>query len=51
MNHTTLLTPSELRAFEALIDLGWPYMSRCDDKLIPSGPNAGKPWGDIEVVP
>lgn len=50
-NHAAMLTPSELRTFEAVIDLGFPYMTRCDDKLAPSGPNAGKPWGDIEVGP
>src|SRR5204863_9358907 len=51
VNHATLLTPAELRLREAVIDIGWPYMSRCDDKTVPSGPSAGKPWGDIEVSP
>jgi hypothetical protein len=29
-----------------IIDLGFPYMARCDEKTIPSGPNAGLSWGD-----
>jgi hypothetical protein len=49
VNHQTLLTDAEVRSIMAVIDVGFPYMSRCDDRLIPSGPNAGKPWGDIEV--
>jgi hypothetical protein len=51
VDHTAMLTPPELQAFEAVIDLGWAYMTRCDDKTIPSGPHAGKPWGDISVSP
>jgi hypothetical protein len=50
-DHRTLLTDAEVRAFMAVIDIGFPYMSRCDDKLITSGPNAGKPWGDPNLTP
>ena len=50
-DHKPLLTPTEVRAFMAVIDVGFPYMTRCDDKLIPSGPNAGKPWGDPDITP
>jgi hypothetical protein len=45
-DHTQYLNEEELRTLSALIDNGFPYMSRCDDKIVPSGPNAGKPWGD-----
>ena len=45
-DHTQYLDQEELRTLISLIDNGFPYMSRCDDKIVPSGPNAGKPWGD-----
>jgi hypothetical protein len=45
-DHRGLLTDVERQMFEAVIDLGFAYMARCDDRTVPSGPNAGKPWGD-----
>ncbi len=47
-DHSSLLSESEIRILKALIDNGFPYMSRCDDKIVPSGPYAGQAWGDIE---
>ncbi len=49
--HTTLLTPEEVKTFMAVIDVGFPYMTRCDDKQVTSGPNAGRPWGDPDITP
>jgi hypothetical protein len=45
--HASLLSEAEKRLFMAVIDVGFPYMSRCDDKLIPRDglPNSGEPWG------
>ena len=43
--HASLLTEEEIRLLMALIDNGMPFMATCADKLIPSGPNAGRPWG------
>lgn len=45
-DHTGLLDEAELRTWMAVIDVGMPYMSRCDEKIIPEGPHAGQPWGD-----
>lgn len=45
-DYKALLTPAQIRTVAALIDVGFPYMTRCDDKLAPSGPNARKPWGE-----
>lgn len=45
-DHTGYFDEAEVRDLMALIDLGFPFMSRCDDKEIPSGPHAGQPWGD-----
>ena len=50
IDHTTMLTEEQVRIVMAVIDAGYPYMARCDDKLIPSGPNAGKPWGDPKPI-
>jgi hypothetical protein len=49
-DHSGYLNETELRLLAAVMDVGFPYMSRCDDKVIPSGPNAGEPWGDPEVI-
>ena len=49
-DHTGYLDETEVRLFAAIMDVGFPYMSRCDDKVIPSGPNAGEFWGDPEVI-
>ena len=46
LDHTGLLTAEELALFKAVIDIGFPYMSRCDDRVVPSGPNQGEFWGD-----
>ncbi|WP_223789438.1 hypothetical protein [Marinicella meishanensis] len=45
-DHSSLLTDQEVIALKALIDNGFPYMSRCDDKTVTEGINAGLPWGD-----
>ena len=47
-SHTNLLTEAQIRMLMAVIDNGFPYMSRCDDRTVPNdgGPNAGEPWGD-----
>ena len=52
-DHTGYLSDEEIRDLMAIIDLGFPYMARCDDKTVPTGPNAGQPWGDpvAQVVP
>jgi len=38
----------------AVLDIGYPFMSRCGDRTIPASgtpsPNAGKPWGDPAVT-
>jgi hypothetical protein len=44
-DHTAFLTENEIREIMAVIDVGFPYMARCDDRTVPSGPNAGQPWG------
>lgn len=51
MDHTSMLSEEELRALMALIDNGFAYTARCDDRTIPSGPNAGQPWGDPVETP
>ena len=48
-DHTHYLTENQIRDFMAVIDLGFPYTSRCDDRTVPEGPNAGLPWGDPAV--
>lgn len=45
-DHTELLTMDDIAKIKMLIDNGFPYMSRCDDKVITTGFNAGSPWGD-----
>jgi hypothetical protein len=45
-DHTKFVTEAEVRDIVSVIDVGFPYMARCDDKTIPSGPNAGKSWGE-----
>ena len=50
VDHTHLLSESEIRILRAVMDLGFPYTARCDDRVIPSGPNAGLPWGDPSVT-
>jgi len=45
-SHLGMLSEEELRLLMGVIDVGYPYMTGCDDKTIPSGPNAGEPWGD-----
>jgi len=51
LDHTGLLSDDELRTWIGVMDLGFPYMSRCDDATVPSGPWAGEPWGDPVAVP
>jgi hypothetical protein len=29
-----------------VLDTGFPYAARCDDRTVTVGPNAGQPWGD-----
>ena len=50
-DHTQILDETELRMIRAVMDLGFPYTSRCDDRIIPSGPNEGLPWGDPIATP
>jgi len=50
LDHTHLLTDVELRTLRAVMDLGFPYTARCDDRVITSGPNTGLPWGDPDVT-
>jgi hypothetical protein len=45
-DHSGYFSEQEVRNLMAVIDLGFPYMARCDDKFIPDGPNAGLSWGD-----
>ncbi|MGB0132699.1 hypothetical protein, partial [Dokdonella sp.] len=45
-NHSGLLTAQETISLKALIDNGFPYMSRCDDTTVQEGINSGLPWGD-----
>lgn len=49
-DHTSYLSETELRTLRAVMDLGFPYTARCDDSLVPSGPNEGLPWGDPEAI-
>ncbi|HVT35079.1 MAG TPA: hypothetical protein VHE37_05830, partial [Nevskiaceae bacterium] len=62
-NHVGMLTDDELRVLKGVIDIGFPYMSRCDGQsyeaqqspatvpsgLVRSGPYQGHPWGDPQV--
>ena len=50
-DHTGYLDEAEVRAIAAVIDVGFPFMAHCDDRLVPSGPHAGEPWGDVDVRP
>ena len=50
-DHTSYLTEGEIRLLAGVMDVGFPYMTRCDDKVIPSGPNAGADWGDPLSLP
>ena len=43
--HVGLLSDDEIRTIMAVMDVGFPYMARCSDRTIPSGPNAGQAWG------
>ena len=47
-SHTNLLSEAQIRMIMAVIDNGFPYMSRCDDRDVPDDglTNAGEPWGD-----
>ena len=45
-SHVGMLTEAEVRDVIAVIDVGFAYMATCDGKMVPSGPNAGKAWGD-----
>ena len=45
-DHTGFLSETEVRLLQGIMDVGLPFMTRCDDKTIPSGPNTGQPWGD-----
>lgn len=48
-DHTHDLSDVEQRTLMALIDVGFPYMARCDERTVPAGLNAGLPWGDPET--
>jgi hypothetical protein len=45
-DHSGMLGEDEVRLFMALIDNGMPFMARCSDRTVASGPNAGEPWGE-----
>ena len=49
-DHTGMLTQMEQQTLSALLDVGFPYMARCTDRTVPSGPNAGLPWGDGHAI-
>ena len=49
-DHTGFLTDAEIRDVMSVMDVGFPYMAHCDDHTVPSGPNVGEPWGDIDVT-
>jgi hypothetical protein len=50
VTHTGILTDLQIRTLMAVLDAGYSFMSRCDDRIIPASgtpsPNGGKPWGD-----
>lgn len=50
-DHTAYLDEAEVRLLTGVLDVGFPYMTRCDDRTIPSGPNMGEPWGDPQAIP
>jgi hypothetical protein len=50
-DHTMYLDEAQIRLLAGVMDVGFPFMSRCDDTVIGSGPNAGEPWGDPEALP
>lgn len=50
-DHSAFLSERERRLLMAVMDVGFPYAARCDDRTIPTGPNAGEPWGDPNVSP
>ena len=45
-DHTHFLSDNEVRDIIGVIDTGFVYMGRCDDKMITSGTHAGEPWGE-----
>jgi hypothetical protein len=49
--HTGILSDDEVRTLMAVMDVGFPYMARCSDKTIASGPNAGATWGAPTSTP
>jgi hypothetical protein len=49
-DHTGYLTEAEVREVMSVIDVGFPYMAHCDDRIVPSGPHASEPWGDVAVT-
>jgi hypothetical protein len=49
-DHTSLLNDLEIRTLYAVMDVGMPYMARCDDQIVPAGRNSGAPWGDPDAT-
>lgn len=49
-SHAGMLSEDEIRQIAGVIDVGFPYMGRCDDKVLPWDglPNAGQSWGDTQ---
>ena len=45
-DHRGLLDDGELRRLYAVMDVGLPFMARCGDRTVTSGPNAGQAWGE-----
>jgi hypothetical protein len=50
-DHTELLSQADIRSVAAVLDAGFPYTARCDDKVIPSGTKAGGGWGQPISTP
>src|SRR5262249_17995802 len=53
--HKGLLSDYEIRTIVWVLDVGYPFMARCDDRVTPASgtpsPNAGQPWGDPVAKP
>jgi hypothetical protein len=49
-DHTSFLTPLEVRELMGVMDVGFPFMAHCDDRTVPSGPHAGEAWGATTVT-
>lgn len=50
-SHVGMMSDDEVRLLMAVMDVGFPFSARCSDRTIPSGPNAGQPWGAPTSTP